>query len=42
MQGRTTIVVAHRLSTVMHADLIIAMKGGQIIEQGKDKKYKTI
>ncbi|MFB5269890.1 ABC transporter ATP-binding protein [Paenibacillus enshidis] len=32
--GRTTIVIAHRLSTVMHADNIIAMKDGQIVEQG--------
>ncbi|MFB5674251.1 ABC transporter ATP-binding protein [Paenibacillus terreus] len=32
--GRTTIVIAHRLSTVMHADCIIAMKDGQIAEQG--------
>jgi ATP-binding cassette subfamily B protein len=32
--GRTTIVIAHRLSTVMHADSIIAMKDGQIAEQG--------
>ncbi|MDP4099013.1 ABC transporter ATP-binding protein/permease [Paenibacillus sp. P96] len=32
--GRTTIVIAHRLSTVMHADRIIAMKDGQIVEQG--------
>ncbi len=32
--GRTTIVVAHRLSTVRDADLIVVMAGGQAIEQG--------
>nr|MBP6352346.1 ATP-binding cassette domain-containing protein [Acinetobacter sp.] len=34
MQGRTTIVIAHRLSTVENADLIVVMDKGQIIEQG--------
>jgi ATP-binding cassette subfamily B protein/subfamily B ATP-binding cassette protein MsbA len=34
MQGRTTIVVAHRLSTVLHANKIVVMKKGQIIESG--------
>ena len=33
-QGRTTFVVAHRLSTVMDADQIIVMKDGTILEQG--------
>lgn len=35
MQGRTSFVVAHRLSTVVNADLILVMKDGQIIERGK-------
>lgn len=35
MEGRTTFVIAHRLSTVMRADLILVMENGQIIEQGK-------
>lgn len=35
MQGRTSFVVAHRLSTVFNADLILVMKDGQIIERGK-------
>ena len=34
MQGRTAIVIAHRLSTVREADLIIVLKDGQIAEQG--------
>ncbi|ANS75537.1 ABC transporter [Paenibacillus yonginensis] len=33
-KGRTTIVIAHRLSTVMHADRIIVMKHGRAVEQG--------
>lgn len=35
MQGRTSFVVAHRLSTIVNADLILVMKDGQIIERGK-------
>ena len=33
-QGRTTIVVAHRLSTVRDADLVVAMADGAVAEQG--------
>ncbi len=34
MSGRTSFIVAHRLSTVMEADVILVMKDGNIIEQG--------
>jgi len=34
-QGRTVFIIAHRLSTVRHADRIVVMEKGQIIEQGK-------
>jgi ABC-type multidrug transport system fused ATPase/permease subunit len=34
MQGRTTFVIAHRLSTVRAADLILVLQNGEIVEQG--------
>lgn len=34
MQGRTSFIVAHRLSTIQEADIILVMKDGNIIEQG--------
>lgn len=35
MQKRTSLVIAHRLSTVRHADKIVVIQGGRVVEQGK-------
>ena len=49
MKGRTSFIVAHRLSTIRSADLILVMKDGNVIEQGthdslmaKDSFYRTL
>ena len=34
MKGRTTFVIAHRLSTVVHADKILVLNGGEVVESG--------
>jgi ABC-type multidrug transport system fused ATPase/permease subunit len=38
MEGRTTFVIAHRLSTVQRADLILVMENGQVIEHGTHRE----
>lgn len=40
-KGRTSFVIAHRLSTIKNADLILVMKDGDIVEQGKHEDLLT-
>lgn len=42
MEGRTTFIIAHRLSTVRKADLILVFKDGQIVERGKHEELVNI
>lgn len=42
MENRTSIVIAHRLSTVMHADQILVMDNGKIVESGKHEELIEI
>ncbi len=49
MKDRTTLIIAHRLATVIHADMIVLMEQGKIVETGthtelikKSKLYKRL
>jgi ATP-binding cassette subfamily B protein len=42
MQGRTTIVIAHRLSTVMQVDRIVVIAGGRIAEEGRHEELLKV
>jgi ATP-binding cassette subfamily B protein len=38
MKGRTSFIVAHRLSTIQSADIILVMRDGNVVEQGSHKE----
>jgi len=42
MQGRTSLIIAHRLSTVRNADLILVLEHGKIIEQGSHQELLAL
>ena len=42
MQGRTSFIVAHRLSTIRSADVILVMRNGSVIEQGSHRELMKL
>ena len=42
MRGRTSFIVAHRLSTICNADVILVMRDGHIIEQGSHSELMKL
>ena len=42
MKGRTTFIVAHRLSTVINADIILVIDDGKVIEKGSHQELLSL